>query len=122
MVTVSPDEEDSSVSNNNAEDSRQLYAAVTAAVSNEEGHGAFIRRIKGFYFKTSIFLIIGMLFAPDAIYENMVTEVNVSVKDEKVKTHAVENYISKYQFENGYEVNNDRPHSKIRCRRKLVPW
>ena len=54
VVTVSPDEEDSSVSNNNAEDSRQLYAAVTAAVSNEEGHGAFIRRIKGFYFKTSI--------------------------------------------------------------------
>lgn len=56
-----------------------------------------------FYFKTSIFLIIGMLFAPDALYEKVVSDVKVSERDTKVNTHAVENYISKYQFEKGYE-------------------
>lgn len=56
-----------------------------------------------FYFKTSIFLIIGLLFAPNALYENVISDIHVSEKENTVNKHAVENYISKYQFEKGYE-------------------
>ena len=56
-----------------------------------------------FIFKTSIFFILGMLLAPDAVYKGILPETQVSVStDGKVK-HAEENYISKYKFEKGYD-------------------
>lgn len=58
-----------------------------------------------FYFKTSIFFIIGMLLAPDVIYEGLIPEKTVAVAESNTEEvrHAEINYISKYQFEKGYE-------------------
>ncbi|MCD4795304.1 MAG: lysozyme [Bacteroidales bacterium] len=54
-----------------------------------------------FFFKTSIFIFLGMLLAPDTVYQGILSETHISVSNE-IK-HAEENYISKYQFEKGYE-------------------
>lgn len=56
-----------------------------------------------FIFKTSIFFILGMLFAPDAVYNGILPEMQMSVSNTGPVKHAEENYISKYKFEQGYE-------------------
>ena len=56
-----------------------------------------------FIFKTSIFFILGMLLAPDAVYNEILPVAKISVSNAGTVKHAEENYISKYKFEQGYE-------------------
>ncbi len=57
------------------------------------------------YLRSSVLLVIGMLFAPSTFINGFVSRTDVSkavVKEKKV-SHAEKNYISKYQFEKGYD-------------------
>lgn len=56
------------------------------------------------YLRSSVFLVIGMLFAPNSFINGFVLKSDVSkaVVKEKEVNHAEKNYISKYQFEKGY--------------------
>ncbi len=57
-----------------------------------------------FYFKSSMFLVIGMLFAPNGYVTDFISSHNIPKQVEEVEvTREEENYISKYQFEKGYE-------------------
>ena len=57
-----------------------------------------------FYFKSSIFLVIGMLFAPEGYVANYMSLHKIVNKTEDAEiSQEEENYISKYQFEKGYE-------------------
>ncbi|MCF6366845.1 MAG: lysozyme [Bacteroidales bacterium] len=56
-----------------------------------------------FYFKTSIFFVLSMLLAPNEVYKNIFPSETVAVKENKEMRQAERNYISKYQFEKGYE-------------------
>lgn len=57
------------------------------------------------YLRSSVFLVIGMLFAPNSFINGFVlkTDVSKAVVKEKEVNHAEKNYISKYQFEKGYD-------------------
>jgi lysozyme len=56
-----------------------------------------------FYFKSSILFVMSMLLANNAVYENLFnTEHTENNINHKIK-QAEKNYISKYQFEQGYE-------------------
>ncbi len=58
-----------------------------------------------FYLRSSVVLVIGMLFAPNSFLGELISEpnfTNYEVKQPEV-SHAEKNYISKYKFEKGYE-------------------
>ncbi len=56
------------------------------------------------YFRSSLLFLIGMLFAPNSFFGEFILNKNTNsdVKEVEV-SHAEKNYISKYQFEKGYE-------------------
>ena len=56
-----------------------------------------------FYFKTSIFFVLSMLLSPNVVYKNIFPAEKVVVKENKEMKQAEKNYISKYQFEKGYD-------------------
>ncbi len=58
-----------------------------------------------FYLKSSVVFVIGMLFAPNSFLGELISEPNISVNETKEAEirDAEKNYISKYQFEKGYE-------------------
>jgi len=56
-----------------------------------------------FYFKTSIFFVLSMLLSPNVVYKNIFPAEKVAVKENKEMKQAEKNYISKYQFEKGYD-------------------
>ncbi len=57
------------------------------------------------YLRSSVLLVIGMLVAPNVFVNGFVSnaEISKAVVKEKEVSHAEKNYISKYQFEKGYE-------------------
>ncbi len=58
-----------------------------------------------FYLKSSVVFVFGMLFAPNSFLGELISEPNISVNEIKEAEirDAEKNYISKYQFEKGYE-------------------
>ncbi len=59
-----------------------------------------------FYFRTSIFIVLSIVLTPNVNYENIFSTEKVAVsinKEENIEIKQAEkNYVSKYQFEQGY--------------------
>ncbi len=56
-----------------------------------------------FYFKTSIFFVLSMLFASNSIFESVLFSKLETISTKQEVKQAEKNYISKYQFDKGYE-------------------
>ncbi len=56
-----------------------------------------------FYLKTSIFFVLSMLFASNSIFESVLFSKSETISAKQEVKQAEKNYISKYQFDKGYE-------------------